>query len=108
MTIYAICLPLCIIDMPLLRWLFLLYAAGTKIGFILRSIFEGLEVPPAKKIAVIAIVAIEAGIQFFIIKFLFIKSANTGAFSGAFSHMEVYPSHNMEESIVHLRNYLTQ
>ena len=39
MTIYAICLLLCIINYPLLRWLFLLYAAGTKIGFILRNIF---------------------------------------------------------------------
>jgi len=58
MFIYIICMALCIINVPGFRWLFLLYACGSKIGFILRSIFEGLDVPAAKKIAIIAIVII--------------------------------------------------
>lgn len=97
MTIYVVCFLLCIIDMPLLRWLFLLYAAGTKIGFLLKNIFDGLEVPAAKKVVVIALVIIEGGLQFLIIKFMFIKSGTSGAFGGAFSHMEFYPSHNIVE-----------
>lgn len=39
MTIYVICGLLCIINMELTTWLFLLYAAGTKVAFILKNIF---------------------------------------------------------------------
>ena len=58
MTTYIIAVLLCIINLPLLQWLFLLYAAVAKAVFILRNLFEGLEVPTSKKIAVIVVVLI--------------------------------------------------
>lgn len=39
MATYIICILLCTINMTLLTWLFLLYAAGTKVGFLLKNIF---------------------------------------------------------------------
>lgn len=39
MTIYVICVLLCILNMSLMTWLFLLYAAGTKVAYILKNIF---------------------------------------------------------------------
>ena len=56
MTNYVFCVFLCIFNSPLLTWLFLLYGAGTKVGFILKNIFEKLEVPPAKKFLIVIMV----------------------------------------------------
>lgn len=39
MTTYVICVLLCILNMSLMTWLFLLYGAGTKVAFILKNIF---------------------------------------------------------------------
>lgn len=39
MSNYCICVLLCMFNMPLLTWLFLLYGAGTKVAFILKNIF---------------------------------------------------------------------
>jgi hypothetical protein len=39
MSIYIICVLLCSINMSLMTWLFLLYAAGTKVAYILKNVF---------------------------------------------------------------------
>jgi len=39
MSIYIICIMLCSINMSLMTWLFLLYAGGTKIAYILKNVF---------------------------------------------------------------------
>ena len=36
---YTFCVLLCILNQPLLTWLFLLYGGGTKVGFILKNMF---------------------------------------------------------------------
>jgi hypothetical protein len=56
MSNYIFCVLLCIINLPLLTWLFLLYGAGTKVGFILKNMFESLNVPTAKKVVVLVLV----------------------------------------------------
>lgn len=98
MAIYVIAVLLCTLNMTLLTWIFLLYAATTKVIFILKNIFE-LDVPASKKFAITIIVAIEAGLQFLIIKFGFIKTSNSGTLGGAFSHMSAEPS-----GFLHLRH----
>lgn len=40
MASYVISILLCSFNMTLLTWLFLLYGAGAKIGFILKNIFD--------------------------------------------------------------------
>jgi len=39
MATYIICVLLCTINMTLMSWLFLLYAAGAKIAYILKNVF---------------------------------------------------------------------
>lgn len=39
MSTYVICVLLCIINMSLTTWLFLIYGASTKIAFVLKNIF---------------------------------------------------------------------
>jgi uncharacterized membrane protein len=39
MSAYVICVLLCIINMSLTTWLFLLYGACTKIAFVLKNVF---------------------------------------------------------------------
>jgi len=76
MATYIICILLCIVDMTLLTWLFLLYAGGSKIVYVLRNVFESLEVPTSKKIVIIVIVCVEAAIQFLVIKIAFANGGN--------------------------------
>lgn len=85
MATYAICILLCIVNMTLLTWLFLLYAAGSKVVYVLRNVFESLEVPTSKKIVIIVTVAIEAAIQLLVIKIGFTSAEDT--FLTKFSHM---------------------
>lgn len=42
MATYIICVLLCTVNMTLMTWLFLLYAAGSKIGFIIKNSLESL------------------------------------------------------------------
>ena len=86
MSVYILCVLLCSLNMTLLTWIFLLYAAVTKVIYILKNVFE-MEVPTSKKFVITIIVVIEAALQFLLIKFIFIKSNNDGSFSAAFSHM---------------------
>jgi hypothetical protein len=58
MASYIICVGLCSINMTLLTWIFLLYAATTKVVYILKNIFESLEVPAGKKFMITLIVII--------------------------------------------------
>ena len=39
MATYIICVLLCTINVPMLHWLVLLYAAGSKVVYILRNVF---------------------------------------------------------------------
>lgn len=104
MATYVICVLLCSINMTLMTWLFLLYAGGTKIAFILKNVLESLEVPASKKFMVTLIVIIEAAIQFLVIKFAFIKSSNAGTVGAAFSHMAVAHD-SIGPEYLHLRNF---
>ena len=56
MSNYIICTTLCIIDVKLLTWLLLLYAATTKVIYILKNMFDKLSVPTSKKIMVLVLV----------------------------------------------------
>lgn len=106
MVVYIICVMLCAVNMTLLTWVFLLYAATTKVVYVLKNIFESCEVPAGKKFMITVIVIIEAALQFLIIKFGFIKSSNSGAFSGGFSHMAPETYHDFtEEGFLHLRSF---
>lgn len=42
MATYIICVLLCCVNMTLMTWLFLLYAGGSKVAFILKNVFESL------------------------------------------------------------------
>lgn len=91
MATYVICVLLCSVNMTLLTWLFLLYAAGTKIAYILKNVFESLEVPTSKKFLITVIVIVEASLQLLIIKFAFIKTG--GKEASVFSHHMALPDH---------------
>ena len=102
MATYIICVLLCSVNMTLMSWLFLLYGAGSKVAFILKNVFESLEVPTSKKFMITLIVVIEAAVQFLIIKFAFIKTDTAGTVGAAFSHMSIAPH---EEGMLHLRSF---
>ena len=104
MATYIICVLLCTVNMTLMTWLFLLYAAGSKIGFIIKNSLESLEIPTSKKFMFFVIVIVEAAIQFLIIKFAFIKTNSDGSFKAAFSHMQAHGA--TEEPYLHLRNFM--
>jgi hypothetical protein len=87
---YTIAVLLCIINLPLLTWLFLLYAAAAKVFFILKNMFEKLDVPPAKKAVVVILVIAEAFIQLMAIKFALIVNINST--TGAPQHFMQIPS----------------
>lgn len=87
---YVIAVVLCIFNLPLLTWLFLLYGAGTKVAFILKNIFEKLQVPTAKKVMVIALVLIEAFVQLMAIKFALVYNYN--AQTGQPQHFMAIPT----------------
>lgn len=110
MTNYVFCVLLCIINVPLLTWLFLLYGAGTKVGFILKNMFEKLEVPTAKKVVVLVLVLAEAFIQLLAIKFSLIVNYN-GA-TGAAVHFFEMPSagmnHLASDGMLHFRTHPMQ
>lgn len=53
---YVIAVLLCIFNLPLLTWLFLLYGAGTKVAFVLKNIFDKLQVPTGKKVLILILV----------------------------------------------------
>ena len=72
MSNYIICTLLCIIDIRLLTWILLLYAATAKVVFILKNMFDKLNVPTSKKIMVLVLVIAEAAVQFLAIKFALI------------------------------------
>ena len=107
MTNYIFCVLLCIINFPLLTWLFLLYGGGTKIGFILKNMFEKLEVPVAKKVVVLVLVIAEAAVQLLAIKFTLIVNYN-GA-TGAPVHFLQMPtptmSHLSTDGMLHFRTH---
>lgn len=96
-SIYIICVLLCCINISYLAWALLLYACGTKIAFILKNLFSGLEIPTAKKIMVIAIVAVEAALQFFIIKLMFIYTPTPTSTTTA-SHFQI-----LRDGLMHMR-----
>lgn len=101
MVNYIICVLICSINITLATWILLLYAGTTKVIYILRNLFS-LEVPAAKKFMITVIVIAEAALQFFIIKFVFIKGSREGGFKAAFSHMEAIH----EPNGVHLRSFM--
>ena len=78
---YVIAVILCIFNLPLLTWLFLLYGAGTKVAFILKNMFDKLQVPTGKKVLILILVIAEAFIQLMAIKFSLVYNYNpqTGA-----------------------------
>ncbi|CAM6001192.1 unnamed protein product [Sphagnum balticum] len=83
--------------MPLLTWLFLVYAAATKVAYVLKNMFESLEIPTTKKFMVTVIVIAEAALQFMIVKFAFIRTGGANA---------SVLSHHAELDSFHLRNYM--
>lgn len=105
MATYIICVLLCSVNMTLMTWLFLLYGGGSKVAFILKNIFESMEVPASKKFMVTLIVIIEASIQFLVIKFAFIKISTAGTIGAAFSHMEAHNA--IDDGYLHLRYFST-
>lgn len=97
MTAYVICVLLCVLNMSLMTWLFLLYAAGTKVAYILRNIFE-LQVPTSKRVIIMILVIAEAGVQMLAIKFALLSNSgvpySTATTSSTVqSHQAVYPLH---------------
>jgi hypothetical protein len=103
MSAYVICVLLCVINMSLTTWLFLIYGASTKIAFILKNIFDKLEVPPAKKIVVLIVVIAEAVIQLFAIKFGLIVTG--GANASVMSHFSASFGAQGTGGPMHLRMY---
>lgn len=79
MTIYVICVLLCIINMNMMTWLFLLYAGGTKVAYVLKNIFEKLEVPASKKVVILVLVIAEACIQLLAIRFALLTVNNSSS-----------------------------
>lgn len=57
MATYIICVLLCSVNMTLLTWIFLLYAAVTKVIYILKNLFE-MEVPAGKKFVITVLVLV--------------------------------------------------
>ena len=49
MANYVLCVILCMLNMEMLSWLLLLYAGGAKIAYIMKNMFEKLDIPPAFK-----------------------------------------------------------
>lgn len=109
MATYIVCVLLCIINVPMLHWLFLLYAGGSKVVYILRNVFESLDVPVSKKIAIIVVVAIEAGIQFLIIKFGFMNMQTYDQVMESLNlkHDMATPLHEMTAPYLHARTFPT-
>lgn len=104
MATYIICVLLCSFNITLLTWILLLYAAVTKVIYILKSLFE-MEVPAGKKFVITVLVLIEAGLQVLIIKFIFVKSSADGSFSAAFSHMSMEGPQRIGHFGINMRNY---
>jgi hypothetical protein len=107
MTTYIICVLVCTVNSTLATWILLTYAATTKVIYILRNVFESLDVPAAKKFIIMVIVIAEAAIQFFIIKFAFIKATSSQGFKAAFSHMNEENHFEMDEGVMHFRSFPT-
>lgn len=103
MSAYVICVLLCIINMSLTTWLFLLYGACTKIAFILKNVFEKLEVPTSKKVIVLVVVIGEAVVQMLAIKFALIVTGGTN--SSMFSHFSAVQAH--QDASLHFRGHLS-
>lgn len=95
MTIYVLCVLACSINMSMMTWLLLLYAGGTKVAYILKNMFEKLEVPASKKVVILVLVIAEAGIQLLAIRFALLSvsgssSARVSHFSAThFAHLNM-------------------
>ena len=87
---YIIAVILCVFNLPLITWIFLLYGAGTKVAFILKNIFDKLQVPTGKKVLIVILVVAEAFIQLMAIKFMLIVNYNST--TGAPQHFMAVPA----------------
>jgi hypothetical protein len=71
-----ICLLLCSFNVCILHLVLLAYAFATKAWFILHNMLSSYAIPVPKKALITILVAAEAGLQFFVIKFFFISCVN--------------------------------
>ena len=87
-----ICLLLCSLNVCILHIILIGYAMGSKAAFLVKNIFQSLEVSSKKKLIVIGFVVGEAVLQFFVFKLAFIKCA-----SAPETAPEATPNHSLSD-----------
>lgn len=91
-TIVIICVLLCSINSCLLHIILLGYAFVTRALFIMNNFNAGYQIPLAKKTLMMGLIIGENALQFFVVRFFFIKcveeTQTTTQTSGVKNHLE--------------------